>query len=145
MTSEQRAAIVAEAESWLKTPFHDNARVKGSGADCAMFPLDVYSKILGIVAPPIPKYVQQWNLHRGEEVYLNYVLQCGAIEIPEAEVQPGDFVLWRIGRCWSHGAIITAWPKIIHALNPRGVVRDDVSRDANLSRTGVTRPLFFSF
>jgi cell wall-associated NlpC family hydrolase len=145
MTQEQRAAIVAEAESWLRTPYHDQGRVKGSGADCALFPLDVYSRILGFVEPPLPKYVQQFNLHRSEEVYLAYVRACGGIEILEADAQPGDFVLWRVGRCYSHGAIITAWPQIIHAVNPRGVIRDDASRDSNLSRTGITRPLFFTF
>ena len=110
-----------------------------------MFPLDVYSTVLGIAFPPVPKYVQQFNLHRSEEVYLNYVRSCGAIEIPEAEIQPGDFVLWRMGRCWSHGAIITAWPKFIHATNPRGVIRDDITRNLELARSGVTKPLFFTF
>jgi cell wall-associated NlpC family hydrolase len=145
MEPSQRAAIVAEAESWLGTKYHDHGRVKQAGADCALFPLDVYSGILGFAAPPIPKYVQQWNLHRSEEVYLAYVRACGAIEIPEAEVQPGDFVLWIVGRCYSHGAIITAWPRIIHAVNPRGVIRDDAVRDAKLSRTGISKPLFFTF
>jgi len=144
MTSDQRVAIIAEAESWLRTPFHDHGAVKGAGADCALFPLDVYSRVLGVAKPPVPKYVQQFNLHRSEEVYLDTVRAFGAIEILQAEMQPGDFVLWRIGRCYSHGAIITGWPKIIHATNPRGVIRDDVSRNLQLARN-FTRPLFFTF
>lgn len=143
MTPSQQIAIIAEAESWLRTPFHDHGCVKGAGADCALFPLDVYSRVLGVAKPPVPKYVQQFNLHRSEEVYLETVRAFGAIEIPESEIQPADFVLWRIGRCYSHGAIITAWPKIIHAVNPRGVIRDDVSRDAGLS--GNRARLFFTF
>ncbi len=30
-------------------------------------------------------------------------------------VEPGDIVLWKFGRCFSHGAIIVEWPTIIHA------------------------------
>ena len=145
MTPSQRAAIVAEAESWLKTPYHSNAAVKGAGADCGLFPLAVYSGVLNFEPPPVPKYVQQWNLHHSEEIYLEYVRACGCTEVTEAEVQPGDFVLWRIGRCYSHGAIVTAWPEIIHSFNPRGVIRDDAVRNSQLGRTGITRPLFFTY
>jgi cell wall-associated NlpC family hydrolase len=31
-----RAAVVAEARSWLGTPFHHQGRVKAAGVDCAM-------------------------------------------------------------------------------------------------------------
>lgn len=32
---QQRAAVIAEAESWLSTPYHHEARIKGHGVDCA--------------------------------------------------------------------------------------------------------------
>ena len=115
MTPAQRQAVVAEARSWLRTPYHDHGRVKGAGADCALFPLEVYTTVLGLTAPPIPRYVMQWHLHRDAEMYLDYVRAFGAIEIAETEAQPGDFVLWRVGRVYSHGAIIVDWPHVIHA------------------------------
>ena len=31
---EQRQAVVAEALTWLGTPYHHRARVKGAGVDC---------------------------------------------------------------------------------------------------------------
>lgn len=145
MTPEQRKAVVAEAQSWIRTPYHSNAAVKGCGADCALLPLAVYSKVLGLQAPPLPKYVMQWHLHRDEEKYLGYVRSLGAIEISATEIQPGDFALWRVGRVYSHGAIVIAWPKVIHAINPRGVIYGDVSRDEMLNRTAITKPLYFTF
>ena len=145
MTPSQRQAVVVEARSWKGTPYHDHGRVKRAGADCALFPLEVYKTVLGFDTPPIPAYVQQWNLHRNEEIFLGYVRQLGATEIPEAAIQPGDFVLYRVGRVWSHGAIILRWPQIIHAVNPRGVVLDDASRDQSLSRIAISKPLFFTF
>jgi cell wall-associated NlpC family hydrolase len=145
MTPEQRAAVIAEAKSWIRTPYHTNAAVKGAGADCALLPLAVYSEVLGWDPPSLPKYVMQWHLHRDEEKYLNYVRSLGAVEITLADLQPGDFVLWRVGRVYSHGAIVIAWPKVLHAINPRGVVYGDVSRDEMLNRTAVTKPLYFTF
>ena len=145
MTDQQRAAILAEAESWLRTPYHTNAAVKGAGADCALMPLAVYKAVLALPDLPVPKYVQQWHLHRSEEVYLAYVRALGAIEIAEADVRPGDFVLWRLGRCYAHGAIITGWPHVIHAVNPKGVIRGNAAIEPNLYRTHITHPLFFTF
>jgi cell wall-associated NlpC family hydrolase len=145
MTDKQREAVVAEAESWLRTPYHTNAAVKGAGADCALMPLAVYTAALGLAAPPLPKYTQQWHLHRDEERYLQYVRDFGGVEIAEAHVKPGDFALWRVGRVYSHGAIIVCWPRILHAINPRGVVWGDATQEPMLNRTGLTRPLFFTF
>jgi cell wall-associated NlpC family hydrolase len=145
MNTLQRAAVIAEAESWLRTPYHSNAAVKGAGADCALMPLAVYTKALGLKAPPLPKYVAQWALTRGEEKYLTYVRELGAKEITQDQLLPGDFVLWRLGRIYCHGAIVIAWPKVLHAINPRGVTYGDAARDEMYSRTAVTQPLFFTF
>ncbi len=143
MTPDQRKAVVAEARSWLGTPYHDHGRVKGAGADCALMPLEVYSRALTLHMPQVPKYVMQWHLHRSEELYLEYVRNLGAIEV--AIPEPGDFALFRIGRVYSHGAIVLAWPKILHAVNPRGVILADASIDERLSRTAISKPLFFTF
>jgi hypothetical protein len=34
MQLDERQAVIAEARSWIGTPFHDRARVKGAGVDC---------------------------------------------------------------------------------------------------------------
>jgi hypothetical protein len=33
--------------------------------------------------------------------------------------------LFRFGRCFAHGAIITEWPLLIHAWHSGGVIRGD--------------------
>ena len=42
MSDAQRAAVVAEARSWIGTPYHHAADVKGHGVDCAMLLIRVY-------------------------------------------------------------------------------------------------------
>ena len=55
-------------------------------------------------------------------------------DVTEGEPQPGDVSVYRVGRCFSHGAIVTEWPFIIHAFrDERAVVitRFDVGRLAS--------------
>lgn len=129
--NDLRAAIVAEARSWLNTPYHHAAQIKGVGCDCAMFPAAVYHAMGLIGEPEFESYPQDWNLHRSEERYLSMVetMARPVTGLPEA----GDFVLWRWGRCFAHGAIVSQWPGIIHAVRGQGVVIDDASRNARLA------------
>lgn len=107
-----RAAVVAEAETWLRTPYHHRAHLKGAGVDCAWLLIEVYAS-LGMIDRFDPgEYPMDWMMHRDEERYLHWVEQYGRrVEAPK----PGDVAVWRFGRTFSHGAIVAAWPRIIHA------------------------------
>lgn len=137
----ERQAVVTEAASWLGTPYHHMGRVKGAGVDCAMLPAEVYAAVGLIPYLDIAYYPADWHLHRSGERYLAYVLQF-ADEITEEQVGPGDLVLWRYGRAFAHGAIVTDWDNCIHAAVHGRVQRVTVSQDEALS----ARPhRFFSF
>lgn len=131
LTAEQRARIVAAAREWLGTPYHHHARVKQAGADCAMFPLAVYQScgVLPLDYQP-PEYSVQWHLHRSEELYLNEI-QRFVHEI-DGPPKPADFVVFRFGRTYSHGAIVVEWPIVIHSYIPHGVLLSDAERDGEL-------------
>lgn len=111
---EQRAAVVAEALTWQKTPYHHHGRVKGAGVDCAQFPAAVY-EAAGLMDHVNPEYVHDWHMHRSEELYLQWADRVGATEIPVERAGPGDFLIWKFGRTFSHGAIVIDPPLIIHA------------------------------
>jgi len=131
LTTEQRSNIVRAAREWLGTPYHHHARVKGAGADCAMFPLAVYQEC-GVLPREYrpPQYSVQWHLHRSEELYLKEIGKF-VIEI-DSPPQPADFVVFRFGRTFSHGAIVVNWPIIIHSYIPHGVLLSDALRDGEL-------------
>lgn len=123
MTNErqERLDVIVEARSWLGTPYHSAANVKGIGCDCLMFPAAVYAQVGVIPKQTVPFYPPDWHLHRSDERYLDGVLTVAAeVGVP----QPGDFALWRIGRALAHGAIVIAWPHIIHAVQSIGVMED---------------------
>jgi cell wall-associated NlpC family hydrolase len=113
-TSRLRAAVLREAETWLSTPYHHMARVKGAGCDCLTFLAEVYAAA-GVIEPvgKIPFYRLDFMRHQDDETYLNGLLARGH-EV--AAPLPADVVLYKWGRVFSHGAIVVDWPRrIIHA------------------------------
>lgn len=150
----ERAAVVAEARRWLRTPYHHMGRVKGAGVDCATLLAEVYA-LAGVVPPvAIPYYPPDWHLHRDAERYLGFVLEH-AIELSAVSSQlsatkaqpkadspeliapfPADIALWRFGRCFSHGAIVIDWPLVIHAYAGKGCVLEDASHARWLAQRG---------
>lgn len=104
--------VVEIAKTWLRTPYHHSARVKGAGVDCAQILLDVFVEA-GLIEDFDPgDYPPDWMMHRSEERYLSFVTdRADLVESP----QPGDVVLYKVGRCFAHGGIVVDWPTIIHA------------------------------
>lgn len=113
---QARAAIVEEARTWLHTPYHPLADVKGAGVDCLMLLVRVFHEV-GLVPYVDPRpYSAQWHLHRTEEVYLaglqTYARELGLDE----DSRPGDIALWKFGRAYSHAGIVVSEREVIHAL-----------------------------
>jgi hypothetical protein len=89
---------------------------------------------LGLIEPFDPRpYTKDWMLHREDEHYLGFLTdRSREVEQPEA----GDVILFRVGRCFSHGGIVTAATPltIIHAFAPaRCVVEEQIARNAELA------------
>ncbi|HJS33217.1 MAG TPA: hypothetical protein VJ924_14580 [Alphaproteobacteria bacterium] len=124
LETNQRAAVVAAAMSWLRTPYHHQAGVKGAGCDCAFLLVRVFAEC-GLVPEIDPRpYPPDWHLHRDEERYLGWVERYAQrVQVP----LPGDVALWRFGRTVSHGGIVVAWPTIIHAYRGEGVVLENAA------------------
>lgn len=135
---KHQQAIIAEARTWIGTPFHHESRVKGAGVDCAQLLYAAYTATKIIPEFPINHYVHDWHMHRSEEKYMAYVLQY-AVEAPAPPIripQPGECVLFKFGRSFSHGAIVVKWPTIIHAFLGKVVCEENVEQATILSFIG---------
>ena len=123
----QRAEVVRIALEWERCPYVHQGRIKGQAADCTFF-AKVYEEA-GLLEPvDIPPYSAQAHLNRQGSMYLPIVERHAKREITEAEANPGDVVMYFLGRAWSHGAVIIepGWPAIIHAdLGAKHVIRAD--------------------
>ena len=133
MTDEARARVVAAARGWLNTPFHHAAQVKGVGVDCVHLIEAAYREAGVIEGVEIEAYSPQIMLHRGEEAVIPYLLRYGR-EIAEADVRAGDVALYKVGRSFSHAAIVVDWPtRIVHAHSKSGKVVEMHGLVADLS------------
>lgn len=118
--------IVAEARAWLGTPHVNMAKVKGVGVDCGMLLIGVLegARIIKTDTINIAPYSNMWHLSHSEEWFLRYVQKyCNEV----TDLQIGDFLLYKYGRCISHAAIYIGQDKVIHALIDQGVVITEMS------------------
>jgi len=121
-----RHAVVSCARTWLGTPYHPCAMLKGKGVDCLTLLAAVYVEAGVFKEIPVHPYAKDWHLHRSQELYLQGVLKY-AREI-EGPPLPGDIAVWKFGRCFSHGAIVIAWPRVIHAYSGRRCMEENAER-----------------
>lgn len=151
MSLDQRMAVVAEARSWISTPYHHmgssrqikGRQLKGIGIDCAQILIETYAAAGVIDWFDTGPYAPDWNLHRSEERYLSFVPDR-ARELPvDAIPGPGDFVVWLHGRTFSHGGIVTQWPLLVHAYHTSEIVEEaDYTKELKLQYIGTTpRPM----
>lgn len=121
---EGRSAIVAEAKTWLSTPFAHAGRIKGrhGGVDCGQIIAVSYENV-GLTEKIQPgPYMFQHHMHSNREDYVTHLLGYTA-EIEESQARAADIVLYKCGRTFSHGGILVEdWPGlIIHSRNGAGV------------------------
>lgn len=128
----QRQQVVAEAETWLRTPYHHMGRIKGGGTDCLMLLAEVYAAVGVIPHVDVAFYPPDWNLHRDAERYLQGLMRY-AREIG-GPPRSGDVAVFKFGRCFAHGAIVLSWPRLIHAWCDAGVVFADANQPPLIDR-----------
>ena len=149
--SKERLDVVTEAKTWVGTPYHSNALIKGKkgGTDCAMFLVGVYANA-GLISKdfdPRP-YPPQWHVHRSEEKYLAYMLQFVKENAgpPEHMPLPADIVMFKVGLAFAHAAIVIEWPNVIHAVGGSMVFIEDISKNTTGKRALWTIPKrYFSY
>jgi hypothetical protein len=124
LTDKQRETICEVCKLWYGTPYRGWTCLKGIGCDCGQLLKGVlleagHTKVADIEIPRT--YSLRAAQHRRTTEYVDLVEKCMR-EIPEEEVKPGDFVIYKIGLGFAHGAIVLDWPHhVVHALDHYGV------------------------
>lgn len=144
--NEQRAAVVAEIRTWIGTPYHHMACVKGAGVDCAMI-LKAAFEGAGLVEPfTVPKYTHDWHFHQNREAYIGMITEyltettTGDLTLeerasdPEFKPLPGDIIMFKIGRTYSHGCMVTEWPFVVHATHGSNRVEEITALGTAMAR-----------
>ncbi len=109
MNSIDAQTLVRQARTWLRTPFHHQARLKGKGCDCL-------GLIVGVVDELGLKDKEGVRLAAYDEItypkepdgaYLIEKLTGLLAEVPIAEAQAGDLALFKVRENPQHLAILT--------------------------------------
>ena len=114
--------VVAEARSWLGTPYRHQASTKGQGADCLGLVRGVWRALYGAEPQAVPAYTPDWA-ERGEAETL-LLAACRWLDRIEAtDPRPGDILLFRFapGCPAKHCAIVSRPNRMIHVWQGRAV------------------------
>ena len=124
------ARVIATARSWLGTPYHDQASLKGVGCDCLGLARGVWREVVGDEPFPIPPYSRDWGETGPREVLADGARRMMP-EIAPSDIVPGALVLFRMGRSTAptraiakHVGILTAPDSFIHAYEHLGAVEE---------------------
>ncbi|MBF9232069.1 NlpC/P60 family protein [Microvirga alba] len=108
-------AVVAEARSWIGTPYRHQASLKGIGCDCLGLLRGVWRGVMGIEPELPPPYAPDWA-EAGADT-LVAAARRHLLEVDSATVMAGDVLLfrWRAGLPAKHCAIATSDSTMVHA------------------------------
>ncbi|MFH6780790.1 MULTISPECIES: DUF6950 family protein [Methylobacterium] len=122
-SADTRARVVALARTWLGTPYHHQASVRGAGADCLGLLRGVYAALYGAEPEAPPPYTPSWAEDRGAET-LRDAAARHLVPLAPAAAEPGDVLLfrWRDRLPAKHCGILVAPSVMIHAYDGHAVV-----------------------
>lgn len=131
MTGAFEARILAEARSWIGTPYRHQASVKGAGTDCLGLLRGVWRTIHGAEPEAVPPYTQDWAEPDREEV-LFAAADRWLVRKPLAAAASADVLLFRMrdGSIAKHlglAAEVGAEASFVHAYSGHGVIESPLS------------------
>ena len=111
-----RAAIVAEARTWIGTRYQHQASLRGVGCDCLGLVRGVWRACIGDEPEAAPAYAADWAEATGEESLAKAALRH-LVPVACDEFREGDVLLfrWRDGFVAKHVAIASSADSMIHA------------------------------
>lgn len=112
-----RTRVVAAARSYIGTPYHHQACVRGVGVDCLGLVRGVWRDLYGYDAEDPPAYSRDWAEGMGRETMLEASARH-LVGVEIARALPGDVVVFRYkpGVVAKHAGILTESDRFVHAM-----------------------------
>jgi NlpC/P60 family putative phage cell wall peptidase len=114
--TELHEQVIAEARSWVGTPYRHQASLKGVGCDCLGLVRGVWRALYGGEPQPVRSYSPDWA-EAGNNDALHDAARRHLAEKQRLEMGPGDVILfrWKPQLCAKHLGILVADDEFIHA------------------------------
>jgi len=115
--TDTRDRAVAIARSWIGTPYHHQASLKGVGTDCIGLIAGIYRELTGIVATPPATYSRDWAEATGEETLIA-AARAHLVARDVRDARPGDVLVFRYrsGMPAKHAGLLATPTTFIHAM-----------------------------
>ena len=112
-----RTDVIAEARSWIGTPYLHQASIKGVGCDCLGLVRGVWRALYGAEPEAPPPYSRDWAEAHGRETLAE---AAGRHMIPVAidAIRPGDVLLFAMKEHSpaKHCVILSAPGRMVHSI-----------------------------
>ncbi len=110
------AQIVAEARSWIGTPYLHQASLQGQGCDCLGLVRGVWRALYGAEPERVPAYTADWGEAEGEDVLLAAAMRHFQPR-PLGPLAAGDVLVfrWHTAALAKHIGIATSAQTMVHA------------------------------
>ena len=123
--------VLAEARTWIGTPYLHQASCRGAGTDCLGLLRGVWRGVMGAEPCAVPAYTADWAEPGGHEVLLA-AARAWLREKPRDSAAPGDVVVFRMrsGHIAKHLGIqgaVGAEPTFVHAYSGHAVIESPFS------------------
>ncbi len=109
--------IIAIGRSWIGTPYHHQAALKGAGCDCLGLIRGIYRELYGREAETPPPYSPDWAETLGRETMLE-AARRHLLEVPRDQMAPGDVLVFRLrlGTVAKHAGLLVTPQTMVHAI-----------------------------
>jgi NlpC/P60 family putative phage cell wall peptidase len=116
-------SIVAEALTWVGTPYRHQGRRKGVGCDCLGLLIGVWEAVYGVAPEQPAPYAADWAEAGGADSFLE-AARRHCPEKPLSAMAAGDLILfrWRPHLPAKHAAILISPDRFVHAYEGSAVV-----------------------
>ncbi len=128
MNAAKSQRVIQVARSWLGTPYHDQASLRGVGCDCLGLARGIWREVVGPEPFPIPHYSRDWGETGPREVLADGARRMMP-EIAPSDVVPGALVLFRMKprAIAKHVGILTEPDTFLHAYERLGVIEEPLT------------------
>jgi len=125
----QAEVVIEVALSWIGTPYHDQASLRGVGCDCLGLARGVWREVVGPEPFPIPPYSRDWGETGPREVLAEGARRM-MIEMDPHDAGPGTLLLFRMRphAIAKHVGILTEASTFIHAYERLGVIEEPLTQ-----------------
>jgi cell wall-associated NlpC family hydrolase len=142
-SADRQRHLAQVARSWLGTPFHPHAAIRGVGVDCVHLLAEIYREAGLFAGYELPRYTMDGGDHADSSQVLSWLEAHPNFQrVERAHLATGDLVTFRLARVAHHVGLVLEPPAFIHSIRGYGVIEsrlDDPTYAKRLER--VYRPV----